>query len=135
MARVEHIGNATLYWGLTRSQRHRLRKKGINIPRKPMPKGYKQAPEHVAKRKRPADASRHWLGDQVSKRGGRTRALRTYRNIGPCAECGATKAERHHNDENPANNESGNITILCRRCHMAAHRALKASRPVQQALF
>ena len=128
MGRVEHIGDATLYLGLTRSQRHRLRKQGVDVPRKPMSSGYKQAPEHVEKRKRRADASHHWVGDQVSKKGGRTRALRTFRDIGPCEECGAAKTERHHKDENPANNEPSNIAILCRRCHMAAHRALKAAR-------
>lgn len=125
--RKEVIGDATLYLGLTRSQRHRLRKKGVPIPPKPMPSAYTQSPEHVAKRRRAGEASHHWLGDQVSKKGGRTRALRTYRSIGPCEECGAVKTERHHKDENPANNDPGNIAILCRRCHMAAHRALKAT--------
>jgi hypothetical protein len=34
---------------LTRSQRHRLRKRGFVIPFKPMPVGYQHAPEHNAK--------------------------------------------------------------------------------------
>ena len=64
------------------------------------------------------DLNPNWLGDSVSARGGRTRALRFYRCIGPCIRCGADKAERHHKDGNTANNEPKNIEALCRRCHM-----------------
>lgn len=125
MTRVEHIGAATLYFDLTRSQRHRLRKKGIDIPRKPMPAGYQQTPEHVEKRKRRGEASWHWLGPDVSAVVGRKRALRLYPNIGPCTECGADKTERHHKDENPANNAPENIAVLCRKCHLREHARLR----------
>ena len=126
MSRVETIGDATLYFSLSRSQRCRLRKKGIAIPTKPRPRGYTQAPEQVEKRKRAGAASHHWQGDKASPKAGRKRAIKLYREIGPCEECGAVKTERHHKDENPANNHPSNIAILCRKCHMAAHRALKA---------
>lgn len=115
---IERIGDATLYLGLTRSQRSRLRKKGVAIPRKPMPSGYSQSPEHVAKRKRTGAAHYNWQGDAISEKGGRKRALRLYPDIGPCTACGAENAERHHRDENTANNAPENIAILCRRCHM-----------------
>ena len=71
-----------------------------------------------------------WLGDSVSTRGGRSRALRRYPSVGPCSRCGAGKAERHHKDENTANNEPSNIAILCRRCHMETDGRL-ASAPAR----
>lgn len=117
--RTEVIGDATLYWQLSRSQRHRLRKKGVEIPRKPMPSGYQQSPEHIAKKTRAGDKHYAWLGDAVSVRGGRTRALRLFPTIGPCEGCGDVKAERHHKDGNTSNNDASNIAALCRRCHMA----------------
>jgi hypothetical protein len=49
---------------------------------------------------------------------GRARALKLYPRIGPCVRCGNPKSERHHSDGNTFNNESGNIIVLCRRCHM-----------------
>lgn len=113
------IGDATLFEGLSKYQRYRLRKKGVAVPFLPLgPHGYKQKPEHVEKRKRTGAEHHSWLGDGVSERGGRTRALRTYPDIGSCSKCGAPKAERHHKDQNTANNDPSNIEILCRRCHM-----------------
>ncbi len=53
--RVETIGKATLhrmdeFQSLTRSQRYRLRKKGIEVPFAPRPSGYKLSPELIEKR-------------------------------------------------------------------------------------
>ena len=114
------IGNATLYLGLTRSQRYRLRQKGIDVPFKPQRSGFTQTLEHVEKRKRTGAEHYAWQADAVSEKGGRKRALRLYPEIGPCIKCGATKAERHHKDGNTANNAPENIEGLCRRCHMEA---------------
>ena len=105
---------------LTKSQRHRLRKKGVLVPEIPRKRGYKQAAEHVEKRIRRGADHYAWQGDNVSARGGRNRALRLYPEIGPCSVCGNKKSERHHKDSNTANNEPENIIILCRRCHMNA---------------
>lgn len=62
----------------------------------------------------------------LSIKAGRKRALRMYPDIGPCTECGASKAERHHRDENTANNTPENIAFLCRRCHMESDGRLVA---------
>lgn len=83
-------------------------------------KGSKQSAAHVESRKRRGEQHHNWRGDGVSRKGGRKRALRTYVDIGPCVQCGATRAERHHKDDNTANNAPDNIEILCRRCHMMA---------------
>jgi hypothetical protein len=48
---------------------------------------------------------------------GHKKALKMYPEIGPCAECGSAKAERHHIDDNPLNNMPSNVKALCRRCH------------------
>ena len=58
-----------------------------------------------------------WKGDAVSPKAGRERAVRRY-PMGPCESCGEPGRDRHHVDGNTANNEPGNIEILCRRCHM-----------------
>jgi hypothetical protein len=81
-------------------------------------KGYKQTPEHIAKRIGKRETHARWIGDSVSVKGGRTRALRIYSNIGKCERCGAESPERHHVDGNTANNSPSNIRILCRKCHM-----------------
>ncbi len=67
-----------------------------------------------------------WIGDAVTARGGRTRALRLFPVIGPCVVCGAPKTERHHIDGNTANNAASNIEALCRRCHMVKDGRLVA---------
>ena len=104
---------------LTRSQRHRLRQRGIIVPAIPPRSGFVQTAEHVEKRKRVGAAHYAWQGDTVSEKVGRKRALRLYPQIGPCAGCGNERAERHHKDGNTANNAPSNIEALCRRCHMA----------------
>ena len=39
------------------------------------------------------------------------------------AGCGRhAPLEVHHADGNPANNDPGNLTTLCRRCHIETHR-------------
>jgi hypothetical protein len=96
---------------------------------KPGPKpGFKQTAEHIEKRKRFGAEHPNWKGDAVSVKGGRTRALRSYRDIGPCSTCGALRAERHHRDGNTANNDAENIAVLCRKCHMAEDGRLEAVR-------
>lgn len=114
-----------------RTRRYRARKAGVEgVPWQPRPRGYKQSPEHIAKRAAKSRGETHpnWTGDQVSEKGGRKRALKLYPEIGPCQECGAAKSERHHIDGNTANNERANIAILCRRCHMAADGRLASVR-------
>lgn len=91
-------------------------------------KGYKQSPEHVAKRKRFGDQHPNWKGDAVSTKGGRSRALRAYPEIGPCSACGDEPAERHHRDGDTTNNAPENIAVLCRKCHMAEDGRLDAVR-------
>jgi hypothetical protein len=65
-----------------------------------------------------------WKGDAASKNAGRMRARRRYR-LGPCEHCGKPATDRHHKDDNPLNNDPGNVEILCRRCHMIADGRIK----------
>jgi 5-methylcytosine-specific restriction endonuclease McrA len=98
---------------------------------KPGPKpGYKQSPEHVAKRLRRGADHYAWTGSDATAKAGRHRALRLYPDIGPCIVCGSAKAERHHLDGNTANNEPSNIIIACRKCHMAMDGRLDEFREV-----
>lgn len=102
-----------------RQRRYRARKAGVpGVPWQPRPKGVKQTPEHVDKRKRSGPQHHAWQGDAVSERGGRSRALRLYPEQAPCERCGAERSERHHIDANTANNSPSNIARLCRKCHM-----------------
>ena len=103
-----------------RTRRYRAKKRGESIEVLPLgpKKGYKQSADHVEKRKRFGVEHANWIGDDVSEKGGRTRAIRMFADIGPCVSCGCEKSERHHVDGNTANNEPENIVILCRRCHM-----------------
>lgn len=114
--------------GREASRRTRARKRGVDIPPKPHPRGYTQQPEHIAAMVKAGSEHPQWRGDQVSVRGGRTRALRLYPDIGPCTRCGSANTERHHIDENTANNDPDNIAILCRRCHMVEDGRLDAVR-------
>ncbi len=59
-----------------------------------------------------------WLGGKAGVRAGRDRALRRYRDVQPCENCGDQQAERHHRDGDTLNNEPENIAWLCRKCHM-----------------
>ena len=106
------------------------------VKRGPKP-GFKQSPEHIAKRIKRGPDHPNWIGEAVSEKGGRARALRLYPTIGPCEVCGEAKAERHHADGNTANNAPTNIEPLCRRCHMAkdgrmdqAAETLRAAQPM-----
>lgn len=88
-------------------------------------RGYKQSPEYIAKRIKSGPEHQNWIGDAVSTKGGRTRALRMYeaRN---CEDCGSSRAERHHVNEDTSDNSPGNIKFLCRRCHMMEDGRLAA---------
>ena len=101
-------------------RRHRARLRGEDVPikRGGVAKGYKQAPDHVEKRTKWGPDHHAWMGGDVSEKGGRSRAIRRYRDIGPCWACGAEPAERHHIDGDTSNNEPFNIAVVCRRCHM-----------------
>lgn len=68
---------------------------------------------------RPREANPNWKGAAADPQRGRARAKRWYPDASPCERCGAEKAERHHRDANPLNNEPGNIAWLCRKCHVA----------------
>ena len=86
---------------------------------KPGPKkGFKQSPEHIEKRKRFGADHHAWKGDGITEKSGRTRAIRTFPNVGGCVKCGKARAERHHKNGNTADNRPENIEIVCRRCHM-----------------
>lgn len=101
------------------TRRYRARKRGEDVPLlRPGPKqGYKQSPEHIARRKRYGAQHSKWKGNNIRVRSGRTRALRGF-PIQSCELCGAGKSERHHKDGDTKNNTSANIQFLCRRCHM-----------------
>lgn len=63
----------------------------------------------------------NWKGDAGDKENGRERARRWFPE-GVCAVDGCTaKAERHHKDENPLNNDPSNIEFLCHTHHMRVH--------------
>lgn len=96
---------------------------------KPGPKpGYKQSPEHILKRMRVGSSHHSWLGNDATPKAGRSRALRSYKDIGPCNVCGSSNAERHHLDECTTNNAPENIVALCRSCHMSLDGRLEAFR-------
>jgi hypothetical protein len=60
-----------------------------------------------------------WKGDKAGPSAKRARAQRYYPVLGVCQHCKEVPAvERHHIDENPGNNEPGNILMVCRSCHM-----------------
>lgn len=58
-----------------------------------------------------------WKGDDASKIAKRRRAERLY-PLSDCEHCGKPGVDRHHKDGNTGNNVPGNISILCRLCHM-----------------
>lgn len=60
----------------------------------------------------------NWTGNNVSKNGGRRRAIKMYR-LGKCDLCDKPATDRHHKDDNTANNNPDNIQFLCRHHHMA----------------
>ena len=62
-------------------------------------------------------ASHSWKGDDITKQTGRDRAVKMYGKH-PCQECGAERAEIHHVDGNPVNNDRHNIMFLCRKHHI-----------------
>jgi hypothetical protein len=105
---------------LTASRRSYLRRCGIHVPLLPRgaKPGYKQSADHIKKRIKSGSSHPNWKGENVSVRGGRTRAERMYPKIGPCTICGNKKSERHHRDGDTSNNSPFNIVILCRKCHM-----------------
>uniref|UniRef100_A0A6M3J879 Putative homing endonuclease n=1 Tax=viral metagenome TaxID=1070528 RepID=A0A6M3J879_9ZZZZ len=107
---------------LEAARRYRARRRGEDVPkRQPGPKpGYQQTAEHAEKRKRWGADHHAWMGENVSEKGGRSRATRRYPDIGPCWLCGSEPAERHHIDGDTANNSPSNIAIVCRKCHMAS---------------
>lgn len=73
------------------------------------------------------ELSHGWKGDAAGKDAGRVRARNRYR-LGPCEHCGKPACDRHHKDGNTLNNETSNIAILCRRCHMVVDGRLAVIR-------
>lgn len=50
---------------------------------------------------------------------GRYEARQLYQEIGVCEQCHEQQAlDRHHKDGDTHNNSRGNISFLCRHCHM-----------------
>lgn len=103
-----------------RAARYRARQRGEDVPlmKRGPKKGFKQSPEHIAKRIRVGAEHHAWKGALVSAKSGRSRALRAFKSIGSCVLCGNQRAERHHKNGNTADNSPANIEIVCRRCHM-----------------
>jgi 5-methylcytosine-specific restriction endonuclease McrA len=62
----------------------------------------------------------------------RGRARKLY-PLGACEGCGAPASDRHHRDENPRNNSRGNISQLCRRCHMKVDGRLERLKSMPRA--
>ena len=94
--------------------------------------GRKQTQEHIKKRILSGDAHPLWEGPSVSERGGRARALRAYPSPSNCERCGKSgRLDRHHKDENTANNLRENIEFLCRKCHMTADGRINRMREVR----
>lgn len=75
-----------------------------------------------------------WMGDAVSRKGGRARALHAFPATLPCVDCGNPKGERHHIDDNTANNAPDNVVFLCRACHMRHDGRLEKARAQMRAL-
>jgi hypothetical protein len=82
-------------------------------------KGRKQSPEHIANRTKDGEMHQNWKGNDIAVRSGRTRALRKFPIPDRCEKCRRVgRLDRHHKDDNTANNERSNISFLCRKCHM-----------------
>lgn len=98
-------------------------------------KGYRQSPDHVRNKAAAVtgEGNGQWTGDAASPNAGHLRAARMYPDPGMCTGCGKKRAERHHKDGNPANNDPSNIDFLCRRCHMEADGRLGRFRRMARA--
>ena len=59
-----------------------------------------------------------WQGDDIGVSSGRSRAQQRFKDLGKCGHCEKPATDRHHKDENTANNSRENIEFLCRTCHM-----------------
>lgn len=60
-----------------------------------------------------------WKGDDICRNQGHTRAQKAYPSLGICESCGERPAvDRHHKDDNTANNARSNVLFVCRPCHM-----------------
>jgi len=57
---------------------------------------------------------------------GHQRAQAKFPEIGVCEMCPEPARDRHHIDGNTLNNEPGNVSFLCRRCHMKGDGRLDA---------
>ena len=59
---------------------------------------------------------------EKSSNAGRKQAQRLYKNLVSCERCGGTETlHRHHLDNDPTNNQSKNLAVLCSRCHGSLH--------------
>lgn len=72
----------------------------------------------LAKTKRREKGNPNWKANSINKNTGHIRARRKFHQKENCNFCGKAKAERHHQDGNPMNNNKDNIIWLCRSCHM-----------------
>lgn len=68
--------------------------------------------------------NRHaWKGNDAGRNAMHYRARLLTESIPTCQRCGSRAQLTHHIDENPWNNTPENLERLCRRCHIAHHRA------------
>lgn len=66
---------------------------------------------------------------EVKPESGRARARKLYPLLGVCEGCEERPArDRHHKDENTANNDRENVAFLCRSCHLLAEYELGRTR-------
>lgn len=97
-------------------------------------RGKKRTPEQckniseAKKGKLLGSANPNWKGDNVTRLSARGRTHKLYPLL-PCKICGEKKnLQRHHKDNNTANNLPNNIQFLCARCHMELDGRLSKSR-------
>ena len=69
-----------------------------------------------------------WKGDSITVGAGRNRAQERFPDLGQCQRCNRPATDRHHKDDNTANNDPSNIAFLCRICHMTIDGRLERLR-------
>lgn len=96
--------------------------------------GHKQSADWVVARKRFGSDHHRFVGDLISIKGGRSRALRKFPSPKECEICGRGRCriDRHHIDGDTSNNDQKNIKFLCRKCHMTIDGRIARMREVRR---